>query len=32
VRQVVSEMASEGLFCYHNVPSLIDRHRRQGHA
>ena len=36
VRQVVSEMASKGLFCYQNVPSLIarqgDRHGRQGHA
>jgi aminoglycoside 3-N-acetyltransferase len=25
VRQVVSEMASEGLFCYHDVPRLTDR-------
>jgi aminoglycoside 3-N-acetyltransferase len=25
VRQVVAEMASRGLFCYHDIASLIDR-------
>lgn len=31
VRQVASEMASEGLFCYHDVPRLIDRRMSAPH-
>ena len=30
VRQVATEMASKGLYCYHDVPRLIDRQQATG--